>query len=224
MNIAINDEKKNLQASVAKIDQLQTPGTPTPDGATNVLDQSDQNTNTEVEGGRPDKVYLKNCRIYSQKHMDKLKLKVESYRFKPEDFRDSLMSPIFFERLKTSHQVDFETHKLNFADLGILFKNDGIKIFVDYIFHPTKDENGDITNELFMIVKTWQKVILRTPTSDAKKEKEGIRILEISKLKNRKTGILQEELFSASNNYFFIKTIQVFNKNGKPITEPILME
>jgi len=67
--------------------------------------------------------------------MDKLKLKVESYRFKPEDFRDSLLSPVFFERLKTSHQVDFETHKLNFGDLGVLFKNDGTKIFVDYIYH-----------------------------------------------------------------------------------------
>jgi len=140
--------------------------------------------------------------------MDKLKLKVESYRFKPEDFRDNLLSPVFFERLKTSHQVDFETHKLNFGDLGVLFKNDGTKIFVDYIFHTPKDENGEpLANDLYMIVKSWQKVILRTPTSDAKKEKEGIRILEINKLKSRKTGVLQEELFSASNNYFFIKTL-----------------
>jgi len=75
-----------------------------------------------------------------------------------------------------------------------------------------------------MIVKSWQKVILRTPTLDAKKEKEGIRILEISKLKNRKNGLLQEELFSASNNYFFIKTLQVFDKFGKPVSEPILLE
>jgi len=35
---------------------------------------------------------------------------------------------------------------------------------------------------------------------------------------------LQEELFSASNNYFFIKTLQVFDKFGKPVSEPILLE
>jgi len=32
------------------------------------------------------------------------------------------------------------------------------------------------------------------------------------------------EHFTTSNNYFFIKTIQVFDKVGNPLTEPILME
>lgn len=32
--------------------------------------------------------------------MDKLKLKIENYQFKPDDFKENLLSPVFFDRLK----------------------------------------------------------------------------------------------------------------------------
>ena len=117
--------------------------------------------------------------------MDKKKLKVENYCFKPEDFQQNLLSPIFFERIKTSNQVDFECDKLSYEDLKVIFKNDFNKIFVDYIFHVPKDENGQATGpqQSYMIIKSWQKFSLRTPTAEAKKEKEGTRILNIGKLK-----------------------------------------
>lgn len=145
--------------------------------------------------------------------MDKLKLKIENYRFRPEDFKENLLSPVFFERLKQQRSIDFMTDKLNIRDLDVIFKTESMKLFVDYIFHE---------GQLMMIIKTWQKVFLRVPTQEAKKEKDG-RIIAVENLKNKK-GVLQDELFTPSNNFFFIKTLQVYDKFGRPRMEPILLE
>lgn len=174
---------------------------------------SNKKKSSDVDSQRPDKVYLKNCKIYSQKHMDKLKLKVEHYRFRPEDFKENLLSPVFFERLKQQRSIDFMTHKLNAKDLDVIFKTESMKLFVDYIFHE---------GELMMIIKTWQKVFLRVPTQEAKKEKDG-RITAVEHLKS-KQGVLQDELFTPSNNFFFIKTLRVYDKFGQPLIDPILLE
>ena len=61
------------------------------------------------------------------------------------------------------------------------------------------------------------------PTQEAKKEKEGGRIIAVENLKNKK-DVLQDELFTPSNNFFFIKTLQVYDKFGRPQMEPILLE
>lgn len=101
---------------------------------------------SDVDSQRPDKVYLKHCKTYSQKHMDKLKLKIENYRFSPNDFRDGLLSPVFFARLKQHRSIDFMPHKLSIEDLDVIFKTESMKLFVDYIFHE---------GEVMMIIKTW---------------------------------------------------------------------
>ena len=53
--------------------------------------------------------------------------------------------------------MDFECDKLSYEDLKVIFKNDFNKIFVDYIFHVPKDENGQATGpqQSYMIIKSW---------------------------------------------------------------------
>ena len=43
-----------------------------------------------------------------------------------------------------------------------------------------------------MIIKTWQKVLLRVPTEEAKKDKEAGRIIAVEDLRNS-NGQLSEE-------------------------------
>lgn len=163
----------------------------------NAMEMSMKKKVNEVDSQRPDKVYLKNCKIYSKKHMDKLKLKIENYQFKPDDFKENLLSPVFFERLKQQRGIDFNTEKLTIEDLGLIFKTESMKLFVDYIFHE---------GELLMIIKTWQKVQLRIPTEEVKKDKEAGRIIAVEDMRNE-AGSLQEDQFTLSNNFFYIKTM-----------------
>ena len=37
-------------------------------------------------------------------------------------------------------------------------------------------------------------------------------------------GSLSEDQFTLSNNFFYIKTLQLYNKFGEPVHEPILLE
>jgi len=108
-----------------------------------------------------------------------------------------------------------------------LFKTQTIKLFTDFIF---------IDNKQYLLVKTWQKVHYDMPSHDNLPTK-GINSINSRNDPKAKIGSVHHDGAAGFNDpqnqqaaedeerqSFYIKTLQVFDKNGEKLDDPILVE
>ena len=98
---------------------------------------------------KPKEIYLEHCSEYSKKYMIKHNHEIDRYTFKKSDIQQGLLSQQLLNKFKELVGEDAET----VADdqFSQYFQTLRIMIFTDFVVH-----NG----MTYLIVKTWQKVIL----------------------------------------------------------------
>lgn len=96
----------------------------------------------KTESHKAENIFLRFARRYSMNHLHKRDLTLTSYTFKPSDFTTGRLSPLLEK--DTAPSIKFCQECL---------QSEIIKVFVEHIF---------VDGQLLMVVKTWQKVKVRS--------------------------------------------------------------
>ena len=120
-------------------------------------------------------------------------------------------------------KINFDPKSLKDVQFAKFFKTESKKLFTDYMF---------VDGKQYILVKTWQKIFYEYPSLE-NLPTQGIQSLESNKYQLSKFGSLvpgahgikrYDSDDEQESQNFFIKTLQIFDKENKALGEPILVE
>lgn len=188
------------------------------------LEKEKQNFKEKEIEAKPVEIYLDHCNQYAKTNLVKNELLINNYQFRKNDFESGLVSQDVLDRMKNQNDMaiskNFNPNMLQDHAFANLFKTETIKLFTDFIFVDKKQ---------YILVKTWQKVHWEKPSHDNLPTKgiESINSRMDFKAKGGASGMTRQNNDGEDNSddqSFYIKTLQIFDKEGQALDDPILVE